>query len=267
MKKFILVFCLLAFFTSCTTKNNIPFPNLGSNQVVGKEKKELYSKLIENNKDFSNVRVLSDVLLVEKGEGFKFRYLFIYDKSKKLNDKIFNNNFLRIEAFPPETFLSLHILAQNEKEAVFLDRQQKIAIKTNDIKNIFKEIWKEDIDYKNLMEIFAGNNNLTNDDVNNYDFYIITANNNDLLQVVSKNKNEYYEFNLKDLSLLTYDAWNNNGKDLIMRVKKANNFLYVIIPQNELLMNFMITKKEFDVNVKQDVFNIKIPKNYKIYKK
>ena len=52
-----------------------------------------------------------------------------------------------------------------------------------------------------------------------------------------------------------------------MRIKKSNNALYVIIPQNELLMNFFVTKKEYDVNVKQDVFNIKIPKNYKVYKR
>ena len=69
------------------------------------------------------------------------------------------------------------------------------------------------------------------------------------------------------MSLVTYDNWKNNGQELIMRIKKSNNALYVIIPQNELLMNFFVTKKEYDVNVKQDVFNIKIPKNYKVYKR
>ena len=126
---------------------------------------------------------------------------------------------------------------------MFLDRQQKIAIKTDDIKNIFKEIWKEDIDYKNLIEIMAGNNNLTKDNVNNYDFYILENKDYKLLQIVSKNKNEYYEFNLKDLSLVTYDNWKDNGQELIMRIKKSNNAIYVIIPQNELLMNFFVTKK------------------------
>ena len=262
MKRFILILFILISFTGCFSSNKITFPNISENIVSDEQKNVFFDKLAENNKNFNNVRVLSDVILIEKGEGFKFRYLFIYDKN--LSDK---KEFVRIEAFPPETFLSLHILTQNENEAMFLDRQQKIAIKTDDIKNIFKEIWKEDIDYKNLIEIIAGNNNLTKDNVNNYDFYILENKDYKLLQIVSKNKNEYYEFNLKDLSLVTYDNWKNNGQELIMRIKKSNNALYVIIPQNELLMNFFVTKKEYDVNVKQDVFNIKIPKNYKVYKR
>ena len=221
MKRFILILFILISFTGCFSSNKITFPNISENIVSDKQKNVFFDKLVENNKNFNNVRVLSDVILIEKGEGFKFRYLFIYDKN--LSDK---KEFVRIEAFPPETFLSLHILTQNEN-----------------------------------------NKNLTKDNVNNYDFYILENKDYKLLQIVSKNKNEYYEFNLKDLSLVTYDNWKDNGQELIMRIKKSNNALYVIIPQNELLMNFFVTKKEYDVNVKQDVFNIKIPKNYKVYKR
>lgn len=260
MKKLILLFCFSVFLVGCATKSKIPFPSTTlENKIEGEEKAKISEKLLNLNKEFSNVRLLSDVMLVEKDSAYNFRYLFIYDKKGKV----------RIEAFPPQTFLSLHILTQNEKGALFLDRQQKIAIKTKDIKNILNEIWSENIEYNNLISIFIGNNNFSKDSLNDFDFYLLEAKktNDKILQVIRKDKNEYYEFNYNDLSLLTYDIWKNNGDTLLMRIKNVKDMIYVMFPQKELLMNFKITKEELNANLKDSLFSVKVPSNYKVYNK
>ena len=82
MKRFILILFILISFTGCFSSNKITFPNISENIVSDKQKNVFFDKLAKNNKNFNNVRVLSDVILIEKGEGFKFRYLFIYSSVK-----------------------------------------------------------------------------------------------------------------------------------------------------------------------------------------
>ncbi len=255
MKNFcIFIFCIFTL-SSCSFQKKVFFPTLG-NQVVSKsDKQNFFNKLVKSKKTFSNVRTLTDVFVIEDEQGFKFRYLFVYDK-----------NNLRIEAFPPDAFLSLHILVQNKKQAIFLDRQQKIVILSDDIKNILQELWGEQVDYKELMELFAGNNLLENSSIDNYDFYIFTNNESkSFLQLVSKDRSKYYEFNMDKFNLVDYEIWNQ--EDLSLKIIKEENLIAVIVPDSKLYMNFKITKQEFDSKISDKIFTINIPKNYKQYKK
>ncbi len=261
-KSYIVIFiCCVFVLSSCSFQKRVTFPTLGTQVVKQSDKQTFLNNIIKNQKQFLNVRTLSDVFVVEKDQGFKFRYLFVYDK-----------NNVRIEAFPPDAFLSLHILVQNKGQvqnkghAVFLDRQQKIVVISNDIKNILQELWGEQVDYKELMELFAGNNLLENSSIDNYDFYIFTNNESkSFLQLVSKDRSKYYEFNMDKFNLVDYEIWNQ--EDLSLKIIKEENLIAVIVPDSKLYMNFKITKQEFDSKILDKIFTINIPKNYKQYKK
>ncbi|MGI6680468.1 MAG: hypothetical protein ACOX3T_03120 [Bdellovibrionota bacterium] len=260
MKKYFLFIVISFCFSACAVREKAKFPTPSEMALGDNQKEEIFNKISKNKKEFSNVRFLTDVVVVENGVGYKFRYLFLYDK----------NGYLRVEAFPPDTFLSLHILTQNKCGAVFLDRQQKIVLTSDSANDILKKLWKEEVDYKSLLESFVGNSDLSYENLKNYDFYILSSTNNStnkkekLLQVISKDKNEYIEFDLNNYKLLNYDLW-DKGKELKMRLKKSDNMVFVIFPQANLYMNFNIIKQEYDATLDPKIYIIKIPSNYKKY--
>lgn len=256
MKK-ILALLFLILLTSCSFKKVSVYPTLGEEVKDEAKKQEYIDKIKNNQKLFQNARILNDVIFVQDGEGYKFRYLFVFD----------SDGNLRMEAFPPETFLTIHLLVQNKDEAIFLDRQQKLALKAKNANQILKEMLGQKMNCKIFIDGFLGNSSLK--EAKDYNFYIITKNIEEakgvkILQLVDKKTNEYYEYFLNDLSLFGYEYWQDN-ETLLVKIRRDDEFFLLILPESDIVMNFRATNKEFDTDIKDSVYKIKrIPKDYKI---